>query len=120
MNLARLLVQAIEGTCRWLNQQEIRRASGANYNVQWVQRAWLARQKGWPPEGYVQSFWRDPTVPASEKDKYRLPKVGGKQYVNFHPKRVRRAKESDMRWVEAAFLNGSTANNAEISLATEA
>jgi DNA invertase Pin-like site-specific DNA recombinase len=98
-------VRSIESTCRWLNQREIQRDSGAKYNVQWVQRAWLARQKGWPPEGYVQSFWRDPSVPASEKDKYRLPRIGGKQYVNFHPRRVRRVDEKDVRWLASAYPN---------------
>jgi DNA invertase Pin-like site-specific DNA recombinase len=96
-------VRSIENTCRWLNEEGICRDSGAKYNVQWVQRAWLSRQKGWPPEGYVQSFWRDPTVPASEKDRYRLPKVGGKQYVNFHPHRVYRVDEADLRWISTAF-----------------
>jgi DNA invertase Pin-like site-specific DNA recombinase len=96
-------VRSIEKTCRWLTEEGIRRDSGAKYNVQWVQRAWLSRQKGWPQEGYVQTFWRDPSVPAAEKDKYRLPKVGGKQYVNFHSKRVRRMDEADLRWLIQAF-----------------
>lgn len=96
-------VRSIESTCHWLNEEGIRRDSGSKYNVQWVQRAWLSRQKGWPPEGYVQSFWRDPSVPAAEKAKYRLPKIGGKQYVNFHPRRVRRVDEKDVRWLAKAF-----------------
>lgn len=96
-------VRSIENTCRWLTEEGIRRDSGAKYNVQWVQRAWLSRQKGWPLEGYVQSFWRDPTVPAKEKDKYRLPRVGGKQYVSFHPGRVRRVDEADLRWLACAY-----------------
>ena len=101
-------VRSIEATCRWLTEEGIRRASGAKYNVQWVQRAWLSRQKGWPQEGYVQTFWRDPTVPAKEKDRYRLPKVGGKKYISFHPNQVQRPKETDLRWIAQAFqLNGA-------------
>ena len=96
-------VRSIEATCRWLTEEGIRRASGAKYNVQWVQRAWLSRQKGWPQEGYVQTFWRDPTVPAKEKDRYRLPKVGGKAYVSFHPRHVRPPKDADLRWLTQAF-----------------
>jgi hypothetical protein len=65
----------------------------------------LSRQKGWPQEGYVQTFWRDPTVPAKEKDRYRLPKVGGKKYVSFHPNQVQRPKETDLRWIAQAFPN---------------
>jgi DNA invertase Pin-like site-specific DNA recombinase len=98
-------VRSIEKTCKWLTEEGIRRASGAKYNVQWVQRAWLSRQKGWPQEGYVQTFWRDPSVPGAEKDKYRLPKVGGKQFVNFHPKRVRRMDEAELRWLTSAYPN---------------
>lgn len=71
-------VRSIKSTCRWLREEGIRRDSGATYNVQWVQRAWMSRQKGWPQEGYVQSFWRDPNVSSELKDKYRLPRVGGK------------------------------------------
>jgi DNA invertase Pin-like site-specific DNA recombinase len=100
-------VRSIEKTCKWLTEEGIRRDSGAKYNVQWVQRAWLSRQKGWPQEGYVQTFWRDPSVPGAEKDKYRLPKVGGKQFVNFHPKRVRRMDDCDLRWLTSAYPNST-------------
>ena len=63
----------------------------------------MSRQKGWPQEGYVQSFWRNPQIPVTQKDKYRLPKVGGNQHVNFHPRRVRRANEVDLRWISQAY-----------------
>ncbi len=96
-------VRSIKDTCRWLTEEGIRRDSGATYNVQWVQRAWMSRQKGWPQEGYVQSFWRDPEISVTQKDKYRLPKVGGKQHVNFHPRRVRSANEADLRWISQAY-----------------
>ena len=100
-------VRSIEQNCRWLNEEGIRRDSGAKYNVQWVQRAWLSRQKGWPPEGYVQSFWKDPSVPEKDKDKYRLPKIGGKKHINFHPHRVRRMDQSDLRWLTSAYARVS-------------
>ena len=96
-------VRSIKDTCRWLTEEGIRRDSGATYNVQWVQRAWMSRQKGWPQEGYVQSFWRNPEIPVTQKDKYRLPKVGGKQHVNFHPRRVRIANEADLHWITQAY-----------------
>ena len=96
-------VRSIKDTCRWLTEEGIRRDSGATYNVQWVQRAWMSRQKGWPQEGYVQSFWRNPEISVTQKDKYRLPKVGGKQHVNFHPRRVRRANEADLHWISQAY-----------------
>ena len=86
-----------------LQREASRRDSGATYNIQWVQRAWMSRQKGWPQEGYVQSFWRNPEISVTQKDKYRLPKVGGKQHVNFHPRRVRRANEADLRWITQAY-----------------
>ena len=57
----------------------------------------------WPQEGHVQSFWRNPEIPVTQKDKYRLPKVGGKQHVNFHPRRVRKANEADLRWISQAY-----------------
>ena len=96
-------MRSIKDTCRWLTEEGIRRDSGATYNVQWVQRAWMSRQKGWPQEGYVQSFWRNPEISVTQKDKYRLPKVGGKQHVNFHPRRVRRANDADLRWITQAY-----------------
>ena len=60
-------------------------------------------------EGYVQSFWRNPEISVTQKDKYRLPKVGGKQHVNFHPRRVRRANEADLRWITQAYGRESVA-----------
>lgn len=98
-------VRSIKATCRWLTEEGIRRDSGAKYNVQWVQRAWMARQKGWPQEGYVQRFWRDPQIPSAQKDKYRLPKIAGRKHINFHPGRTRQASEADLRWITSAYAD---------------
>jgi DNA invertase Pin-like site-specific DNA recombinase len=100
-------VRSVKQTCRWLTDNGIRRVSGSKYNVQWVQRAWMARQKGWPLEGYVQSFWRDRTVPEHEKWKFRLPRIDGKKHVNFHPRRLRCVAAADLRWLGAAYFDGT-------------
>jgi|688.fasta_scaffold2013409_2 hypothetical protein len=49
------------------------------------------------------SIRRNPQITVTQKDKYRLPKVGGKQHVNFHPRRVRRANEADLNWITQAY-----------------
>jgi DNA invertase Pin-like site-specific DNA recombinase len=107
-------VRQIVSSCRWLDEEGIRRDNGAKYTRDWVTRAHYSLKNGWPQEGYVQARWKGTLeLNADESmDDFRLPQIAGKKQVHFRETpRGLRDSAADRNWICEAYRAAAAATS---------
>jgi DNA invertase Pin-like site-specific DNA recombinase len=87
-------VRSLKASCRWLTDEGVRRHCGTKYTHDWLIRNKALMLKGFPMEGYCQTWWRSKEIPEEEKAQCRSNRINP---------RGQAPSAGDLRWLSAAY-----------------